>query len=323
MTIGEILQNCELSPLDAELLLSLAIAKPREYLFSHPEHKLATAQIKEFNSFCGRRLKGEPISYISGKKEFFSLEFQVDKNVLIPRPETELLVESSLQALLTTNYSLPTTLIDLGTGSGNIIISLFKNLPKKIRSRMTFFGMDLSKKALSIAKINAQKHKVSKNIRFIQSDLLEYFLKNRIVSKNLFILANLPYVSPVIYKKNINNLKHEPKKALVSPKNGLSHYHRLFQQLRQMAVSCYVLRVTCYVEISPEQKNEIRKIAKKELPQFNASFFKDLAGKTRIVKLTFACLPAGRQFVDWPASNDVATSGRHKIRRLASYFQQD
>jgi len=100
MDIKKILQNTLLPPLDAELLLSRTLKKPREYLFIHPEKKLTKNQIVKFNNFSKRRVKGEPIAYLFGKKEFYGLEFLVNKNVLIPRPETELLVEAALREIM-------------------------------------------------------------------------------------------------------------------------------------------------------------------------------------------------------------------------------
>jgi len=108
MTIQEILHKTysayKLSPLDAGILLSLVITKPKEFILAHPEKKLAPAQIKKYFSFAKRRAKGEPIAYITGKKEFFELDFVVNKNVLIPRPETELLVEFALEKIQAKKY---------------------------------------------------------------------------------------------------------------------------------------------------------------------------------------------------------------------------
>ena len=164
MTIQEILRKTystyKLSPLDSEILLSLALAKPKEYILAHPENKISPAQIKKYYSFVERRSTGEPIAYIAGKKEFFGLDFIVDKNVLIPRPETELLVEHAIEKILNTKYGMPDTIIDVGTGSGNIIISIAKNLP--IKNKTNFYAVDISKKSLEVAKKNAKKIKLIK-----------------------------------------------------------------------------------------------------------------------------------------------------------------
>jgi release factor glutamine methyltransferase len=286
MTIQEIKQKIyskyKLSPFDTEILLSLALAKPKEYILAHPENKISPAQIKKYHSFSKRRSIGEPIAYIAGKKEFFGLDFIVNKNVLIPRPETELLVECALK-----KYKIPNTIIDVGTGSGNIIISIAKNIPSKIKNKTNFYAVDISKKSLEVAKRNAKKNKIDQKIKFIQSDMMEYFLKNKVKLGNIFIVANLPYVSPEIYKKNNDNLKFEPRNALLSGNKGLDHYMKLFQQIKALCDKCYMLHVSCFVEFSPEQKSEISRIITRYLPKAKSEFFKDLAGRWRVAELSF------------------------------------
>ena len=201
---------------------------------------------------------------------------------MIPRPETELLVELALEKIKKTKYD---AVIDVGTGSGNIIISIAKNIPDKIRKKINFYAIDISKESLQVAKTNAKKYKLDKKIKFIESDLLEYFLKNKIKNKNILIIANLPYVSAAIYKKNKNNLKHEPKQALISNNRGLNHYARLIREISKINKKCYMFRVTCFIEISPEQKPEIGRIIKEYLPKAKLKFSKDLAGKWRIANI--------------------------------------
>lgn len=280
MTIREILlkhSKC-LSPLDAEILLSLAIKKPREYLFAHPESELNLTQLKKYNFFTKRCRCGEPIAYISGKKEFFGFDFEVDRNILIPRPETELLVEKVLDLVPKVE---PLTIIDIGTGSGNIIISIVKNIPAEQRRKMKFYATDISKKALSVAKKNAAKHKVAKYIKFVKSDLLD-FIREKKIKGNALIVASLPYVSDGLYKKNKDALKYEPKNALLSKKNGLGHYEKLIKQARKILFNDHCAMI---IEISPEQKQLLARIIKKELPMARISFSKDLSGKTRIAEV--------------------------------------
>lgn len=284
MTIREIKRNiaqkCKISPLDAEILLFLALNKPREYILAHPEKKLTRLQAAKLKNYIKRRVAGEPIAYLTGKKEFYGLEFAVNKNVLIPRPETELLVERALfeiRSRASSRSNLEFSIIDVGTGSGNIIISICKNLPPRIKNKINFFAIDVSSDALRVAKTNAKKHRVDKKIKFIQSDLIDYFLKKKIKTKNLLIVANLPYVSPEIYKKNKNNLQFEPKRALVSAKNGLDHYEKLVKQIKLLFSEHYLL----IAEISPEQKSEIGRIIGKYLPKARVRFSKDLAKKWR------------------------------------------
>jgi len=285
MTIREILLKkyvqYKLSPLDREILLSLALKKSKEFILAHPEKKLSASQAKKFNSFCARRANSEPIAYITGRKEFYGLDFSVNKNVLIPRPETELLIENVLNRIQKTRYKMPDAMIDIGTGSGNIIISIAKNIPNVFQKKINFFAIDVSKESLKVAKKNAGKNKVERKINFIQSDMLEYFLKRKTKFENIFIAANLPYVSHDIYKRNYKNLKYEPKLALYSNENGLTHYTKIFRQIRSLlAIHC-----TLFIEISPEQKPPIYLIIKEYWPKAEISFFKDLAGKWRLVEI--------------------------------------
>jgi release factor glutamine methyltransferase len=300
MTIQEALRkhiiSNKISPLDAEILLSLATNLPKEYILAHPEYELNKNQLRKFNAFIKRRASGEPIAYITGKKEFFGLDFSVNKNVLIPRPETELIVELVFKKIQDTRqrrgslgaakYRIPDTIVDVGTGSGNIIISIAKNISNEIRKKINFFALDISKDSLGVAETNARKYKINKKIKFAHSDLLNYFLKKKkINSKNIFIVANLPYVSNEIYKKNKSNLKFEPKSALLSSEKGLGHYMRLIKNINFIIKKCYVLHVTCFLEISPEQKPEVMAMIMKHLPNAKVQFFKDLAGKWRVAEI--------------------------------------
>jgi release factor glutamine methyltransferase len=319
MTIKEILRNTslnhEISPLERGILLSLALNRPKEYTLAHSEKKLTRLQEKKFIDFARRRSAGEPIAYITGKKEFFGLDFIVNKNVLIPRPETELLVENAIKKINlffchpaldagSRESAIPPDtrfrgddnldIIDIGTGSGNIIISIAKNIPSKIRNKTNFYAIDISKESLRIVKKNAKRHKLDKKIKFIQSDMLEFFRpsakKNKKIN-NILIVANLPYVSPALYRKNKNNLKYEPKAALLSRNNGLAHYIKLFKQVRLLIADRYSL----ILEISPEQKPEIGRIIKEYLPKTKIHFFKDLAGKWRMAEIKTSSRPSPLQ----------------------------
>jgi release factor glutamine methyltransferase len=301
MTIQETFRKTystyKLSPLDAGILLSLALKMPRVYILAHPEKKLSAMQTKKFDSFCARRAKGEPIAYIAGKKEFFGFEFLVDNNVLIPRPETELLVEHVIE-----NINLffchpriqgddKLTIIDVGTGSGNIIISIAKSIPKKLQKKINLYAIDISKKSLKVAKSNAKKNKVEKKIKFVQSNMLEYFLEKKIKPKNIFIVANLPYVSPALYKKNKNNLKYEPISALISQKNGLAHYVELVDQAKTLITSARGRSTfdgdhcSLFIEFSSEQKSDIACIIRGYWPKSKIVFSRDLAEKWRMAKV--------------------------------------
>jgi release factor glutamine methyltransferase len=289
MTIREILRQTSLrynlSPLDMGILLSLATNRSKEFIIAHPEKKLTKFQIEKFCSFVKRRSEGEPIAYIVGKKEFFGLDFLTNDKVLIPRPETELLVEVALARMQSNQYEIPNAIIDVGTGSGNIIISIYKRLPKKIKKGIIFFAVDISRDALKTAKKNAKHFRAVRKIKFIQSNLLDFFQKNKIKFENLLIIANLPYLSPALYQRNKKKLKFEPQSALISKGNGLKHYARLLREMSDISRKNPVSRIACLMEMSPEQKTPFVHILKKYLPESKATFSKDLAGKWRIVKI--------------------------------------
>lgn len=279
--------------LEAEILLAQTLKKPREFILSHSERRLTKAQIANYKLKIKTRLKGLPIAYITGEKEFYGLKFKIDKNVLIPRPETELMVEEALR--LITHNSKPTTLIDIGTGSGCIIISLAKQLNYKLKiTNHEFFATDISTKALAIAKQNAQAHGVNQKIKFIKGNLLNPFIRNSLflIPNSLVILANLPYG----WKEWKNNssadaigLKFEPQIALFTGKNGLKLYEKLFQQINCLLHNTKynpptggqnTLHLLC--EFDPRQTSKIKKLIKCELPQASLQIKKDLAGLNRL-----------------------------------------
>jgi release factor glutamine methyltransferase len=287
-TLRKYTSTGKISPLDAEILLSYVIRKPKEYLFAHPEKELTETQETKIKKMMSRRYDGEPIAYLTNSREFYGLDFYVDKNVLIPRPETEILVEKILNQTQDAKCKIKNTnIFDIGTGTGNIIISIAKNIPDKISRKFSFHGIDISKKALQVARKNARKNKVDRKIEFTKSDLLEYLIKNKktIENKNLIITANLPYVSPKLYDKYFQNLKFEPRTALVSDDNGLRHYKDLLKQIKESLLIDHCL-LTIVLEISPEQKKPISRLILRIFPDAKIDFYKDLAGKIRIAEIS-------------------------------------
>jgi release factor glutamine methyltransferase len=306
--------NIDSANLDAELLL---IANLREFesestridksfLYTHPEFELTKSQIAKYKKYISRRAKSEPVAYILAHKEFFGLDFFVNKNVLIPRPETEMMVEECLTRLRPINTKSHSTkldyggqasilLIDIGTGSGCIPIAILKNLPvSDIGFPISVIATDISEKALAVAKKNALLHGVYKKIKFIKSDLLSFCSHNNETIRqwnntNIIITANLPYLPEKIYKENYANLKFEPRKALVAKNNGLALYEKLLKQINQSQFKIYNLYFTLLLEILPFQKPALQKIIKKYFPNAKIKFKKDLANKWRlaIIKIKF------------------------------------
>lgn len=264
---------------DAEILLSYILKKEREFLLTHPEKKLTKLQLEKFNNLITRRTKGEPVAYLVGYKYFCGNRFIVNKNVLVPRPETEMMVDSIINCELPITNSI---IIDIGTGSGCIIISL----AKFIKNKCQFIGTDVSKKALSVAKKNAKLNKVDNKIKFIQGNLFEPILKNKKLyqNKNLIITANLPYGWSE-WKNNCSmdtiGLKFEPQIALFTKENGLKLYRELFEQIKQ--IQNEIKSITLLCEIDPRQTKLIAKLIKKELPKTKFEIKKDLAELDRLI----------------------------------------
>ena len=258
--------------LDAEVLLASVLKKPRMFLHSHPEQKVSTSQQRKFANMLNRRVNGVPIAYLTGQKEFYKLNFLVDNNVLIPRPDTEVLVEEAIHIGRAMSKATPdrkTTVVDVGTGSGCIAISLAKYLPW-IKLYMT----DISEKALSVAKKNAALHKMTKKITFVKGDLLSPFRDK--VQFDL-VCANLPYLTT----NETKNLPHEPKTALHGGKLGLELLDRLIQQLpKRLAPGGMAL-----LEIAPSQVKAVDYFVEKSLPDKKVLFIKDLSGRNRVAKI--------------------------------------
>lgn len=247
---------------DAELLLLRLIGKDRAFLLTHPGAELTTGQQSTYNQWLTRRARHEPIQYIIGEQEFYGLTLRVTPDVLIPRPETEHLVEALLQRV---PLDTPLHIADIGTGSGAIAIALASKL-----KRATITALDISALALAIARENAARHDVANRIRFIESDLLAA------VSGETFdvIVSNPPYVPDTeILEPQVRNF--EPASALYAGPSGLEIYQRLIPQARQsLKPGGWLL-----LEIGYGQRNALADLLK----DWNeADFIHDLQGIPRV-----------------------------------------
>lgn len=238
--------------LDLDLLRAHSIGKNREFLYTHPEYKPNFWQRLKFRYFLWKYHQGYSVAAITGHKEFFGLDFYVNKDILIPRPETELLVENAIAEIKKIQNKI--ILIDIGTGSGCIPIAILKSIAP---TDITAYAIDISKSALRVAKKNAIKHGVK--INFIHSDLLKS-LPNPDPSHHLIITANLPYLTQEQFNSE-PSIKKEPKIALIADnKNGLSIYEKLLQQTRQLKNPA-----TIFLEIDPAQAGKMPGLIKKDL----------------------------------------------------------
>jgi release factor glutamine methyltransferase len=248
------------------------IKKNREFVITHPEYDIPVKHIKKIRQMVKKRASGFPLAYLLGQKDFYGLKFLVNKNVLIPRPETELMIEKILELVKKQNKYF--SFYDIGTGSGCIIITLAKLLGKK----NNYYGADIYSKALIAAASNTIKHKVNRMITFKKGHLAMPFLNDLIdENKQIVITANLPYLTKKQFILS-PSIQSEPEQALVSQRNGLDHYIKLFVQLSQLKNKKFVL----FCEINPNQYLGIKKIAQKNLPDSTVSYKNDYSGQKRL-----------------------------------------
>lgn len=249
--------------LDAEILLSLAINKPRPHLRAWPDKQLLPDQWALFSSLLEQRQQGKPIAYITGHREFWSRDFLVTPDVLIPRPDTELLVELSLDLI---PADAPYQIIDLGTGSGIIAITLAAERPHTMIT-----ATDSNLAALRIAQLNAEQHHIN-NIRFYHSDWFADLPKH----KYHLIISNPPYIAEHDPHLQQGDVRFEPRSALCAPGEGLNdirtiaenaldylepaghllieHGYRQGQQVRNLLTSIRYRNVQTYADLSRQPR---------------------------------------------------------------------
>ncbi|NLB89462.1 MAG: peptide chain release factor N(5)-glutamine methyltransferase [Syntrophomonadaceae bacterium] len=251
--------------LEAEVLLAWVLNKDRVYLYANFDLPVNPQEREQYRDFVKRRVQGEPSSYITGSKEFMSLNFKVTHDVLIPRSDTEILVESVIDVV---NKDETVKICDVGTGSGAIAISLAHYLPKA-----TVYATDISTKALEVAEENAQNNNV--DVSFVWGDLL-----TPVEASSPFdiITANLPYISPDEFRQLDKSVKDfEPMTALVAEDDGLSLYRRLIPQAYELITDGGYL----FFEIGYNQGDKaielVQNFAEVEL-------IRDLAGRDRVIK---------------------------------------
>lgn len=267
--------NIKSPALEAEILLSAILQKDRKYLLTHPEKNISFWQNFLFQRLIRKRLAGYSSAVLNGHKWFYGLDFFVNKNVLVPRPETELILESIKNAKLKIK-----NIIDVGTGSGCIIITLVKLL---INQKINFYGLDISRKALRVAKKNAKRHEVDGCIKFLPSDLLSN-IDFKKLSGPIIITANLPYLTPEQIK-NSPSIRKEPLIALESRPDGLEHYRRLFQQLNNPSLTLPKEGIKLFCEIDESHATAFSELVKKEFPNVKLTIKKDLNNADRLVAL--------------------------------------
>ena len=252
--------------LDSEILLSEVIKKNRQYLILNSNEELKKENIKSFNYLIKRRKKGEPIAYLIKKKEFWKKNFYINQNVLIPRPDTELLVEETMKLF---NVNSKLNILDIGTGSGCILLSI-------INERKNFFGtgIDISKKAINVARFNAKMHQLSNRTKFYNSDV-----DNFNIGKYDLIVSNPPYVE-VLNLKYLENdvVNFEPKLALNGGIDGFSKIRKVIDKAAVLIKKTGKL----ILEIGFNQRNKVQEMLKKKGFYINKTL-KDYGKKDRCI----------------------------------------
>ncbi len=262
-------KNILTSQLDAEILMAKVIGKDKKYIIINNNKNLKLEELKRFNKLIKERSKRKPVAYLTNKKFFWKNEFTVSKDTLIPRPDTELLIEEALKA---TKYKNNLSVLDVGIGSGCILLSILKE-----RKNFLGRGIDISNNCLNISKINAKKLKVEKRIKLYKSSIDKFAL-----GKYDLIVSNPPYIKKVDIKyleKDVANF--EPKLALDGGLDGLSEIRKVVIKSSELIKKNGKL----ILEIGFNQRNKIINLLKEKGFYIN-SVSKDLANNDRCIVST-------------------------------------
>ncbi len=261
-------RGVESPQLDAELLLAHVLGVNRAAILARPERGLTLKQLTLYRELTARRGNREPLAYIVGHREFFGLNLMVDHRVLIPRPETELLVERALA--IASRTTAPIRIADVGAGSGAIAVSLAVHLP-----RATVYALDASADALEVVAENARRHRVAGRVRCLQSDLL-----SALPSPVDLIAANLPYVTTEEWEQLAPEIHdYEPRSALDGGSDGLD----LVERLLATAGPCLRPGGAILLEIGADQGVAATNLARERLSEARVQLVQDYAGLDRLL----------------------------------------
>jgi len=252
--------------LDSEILLSSSIKKDKKHIILNPKELLSLEQSEKFKALIERRKKGEPIAYIINKKDFWKDEFFVNKDVLIPRPDTELIIE---QVLKISSKEQQLQILDIGIGSGCILLSILKERPNFYGT-----GMDISKKSINVSKFNAKQLNLINRVKFFHSSV-----DNFTIGKYDIVVSNPPYIELLNIKyleKDVVNF--EPKLALSGGLDGFSKIRKVINKTRALIKK----NGKFILEIGFNQKNKVKKMLKEEGFYVNKSI-KDYGNNDRCI----------------------------------------
>ena len=258
--------NIQSPHLDAELILSKVTNKKREEILLNINNKLNNVHLRKFRNYLLRRKQKEPMAYILGYKHFWKYKFFTNNSVLIPRPDTELIVEETLK-YIPINQS--KKILDVGTGSGCIVISLLKDRPK---CKAT--ALDISRKAINVAKTNAKLHQLENKINFINIDIDKYKSSNYDL-----IISNPPYINSIDLNRLDDDIKfHEPRLALSGGSDGFRDLKKVIKKSRELLK----INGKLILEIGSGQKDKVIRLLNKYCYYVN-TVSKDLSGNDRCI----------------------------------------
>ena len=255
--------------LDSEILMSKVIKKDRTFIILNSNYDLKKSSLIKFKNLIKKRSIGTPISYLTGKKNFWNYDFKINNNVLIPRPDTELIIQETLKLMKNKNKL---RVLDIGTGSGCIILTLLKEL-----KNFSGIGIDISKKSINLAKLNRNKLGLKNSVKFLKSDI-----DNFNYGKYDLIISNPPYIKKLSLKYlEVDVINFEPYLALNGGIDGLSEIRKVINKSSELIKKNGKL----ILEIGFNQKNDVKKLL------LNKGFYineviKDLAKNNRCIVST-------------------------------------
>ncbi|MCX6024795.1 MAG: peptide chain release factor N(5)-glutamine methyltransferase [Chloroflexi bacterium] len=262
--------DSESSSLAAQVLLARLLGVARAWLLAHPETALAAEAARAYAEQVARLAAGEPLAYLTGEQEFYGLAFAVSPQVLVPRPETELLVDEARAILEVRTPPERLRVAEVGTGSGCVAVALAVMVP-----RLSLVATEIAPGALRLARVNAQRHGVAARIRFVRTDLMAALARGLDL-----VCANLPYI-PTRALAGLAVAQHEPQRALDGGPDGLDPTRRLLAQAQNRMNPGGAL----LLEIEETHGQAILGLAQRAFPRAEHSIRQDLAGRDRLLRI--------------------------------------
>jgi len=265
----------ETAALEAQVLLAYLLGRSRTWILAHPETELTPAQVQAMQQSLARLCAGDPLPYVLGHWEFFGLEFKLSPHVLIPRPETELLVEQAIAWLQA--HPRRRSVLEIGTGSGCLAISIARHIHDA-----EILASDVSFEALTLARDNARRHQVAERIAFLQADLFSAFPASNPTTRGFSLICSNPPYIPTAVLQGLKVFQHEPTYALDGGPDGLSLISRLLEGARNWLGGPGLL----LIEIDSSQGQQARTIARDTFPADRIHVYRDLSGHDRLLSIS-------------------------------------